>query len=358
MKGQKINFIVGNISFIGGVEKVTQVLSHAFINNSAEVFIHSIYSKNTSCIADQRVKVLHYDLQLPDNEKNILGKIKRLLLNGLILRKKLCTHSGFVIFQGFYMACYLPFLNILKNKRIVCEHNTYNAPGIMSRAFRIFIYKLWNPHLVVLTDFDRDRYQALGIKKISKIYNPSPFPILEAFKDRNEKNFISLGRFTFQKRFDLMIDLCAASLKKHKEWKLIIQGEGEDLEKMKLSILKKELLSQITILPAGPPEQLYQKGAIFLMTSLFEGLPMTLIESMSFGIPVICFNCSPGIAEIVKNGVNGYLIENGDDTSFIDKLNELLENPSRRMQMGENAKLTAQKFSVSDVLSSWEKILK
>lgn len=358
MKGQRIDFVVGNINVVGGVEKVTQVLSHAFFNRSAEVYIHSIYSKVSICTPGVGVMVLHYGLVPPDNEKNIFGKIRRLLLNGLKLRDKLVTESGFVIFQGFYVAVYTPFLKILKNKNIVCEHNTYDAPGKLSQSVRFLIYRIWNPHLIVLTEFDREKYKAIGIKKISKIYNPSPFPITEVPRASEDTNLIALGRFTQQKRFDLMIDLCSDPLKKYNDWKLLIQGEGEDLEKMELVVIKKELLGQVTILPANNPQELYHKGAIFLMTSLFEGLPMTLIESMSFGIPVICFHCSPGLADIVNSGVNGYLIEMGNSKSFIDKLTQLMENPILRKQMGNNAKLTAEKFRVSNVVTDWEKILK
>lgn len=358
MKDQKIDFIVGNISVLGGVEKVTQILSHEFVTNGARITIHSLYSQDAEYPIWPGIKIHHYGLTPPDRETNLFSKVKRLLLNGLTLRSKLLVSSGSFIFQGFYMAAYLPLLNIPSRCRIVCEHNTYDAPGRISRIARLFIYKIFGPHLIVLTEADFKSYSRAGIRNITKIHNPSPFSISKHSKADQLQGLISVGRFTYQKRFNLMIELCSSPLKSHSDWKLYIQGEGEDLETLKSTANSSTVLSQIAILPAGDTRELYQKGAIFLMTSKFEGLPMTLIESMSFGIPAVCFNCSPGLSEIIEDGVNGYLVEMNDHTSFIDKVTKLMDNPALRREMGDNATLTAKKFAVAKIISDWEKVFK
>lgn len=361
MRNMKINFLVGDINTIGGVESVTRLLSEKFMERGADVRIHSIYSKNNSSMTlNEGLPILHYDLPIPDDEKNIFYKIKRTFLNGYILKKGF--RSSFfnenVIFQGFYVGIYLPFIRTNPNSTFICEHNTYNAPGRLSKVVRRILYRLLSPIVVVLTEVDKQAFFNIGCKKVIKIYNPSPFSISKLERRDIKSNLISLGRFTPQKRFDLMVNICSEPLRSFPHWNLIIQGKGEELPKIEEAISKCESNKQVKILPSGDPRRLYEEGAVFLMTSLFEGLPMTLIESMSFGIPVVCFDCSPGLSEIVHDGKNGFLIRMDDSKSFIDKLSELIENPLLRKQMGDNAKLTAEKFSSPNVIEQWERILK
>lgn len=357
MKDQKVNFIIADINIVGGVEKVTHLLSTAFAQRGAVVTVHSLYSTKSEQAATENIQVVHHGLAFPDREKNVLLKIKRLFLNGLTLRKQLLSKNSFLILQGFYIAAYLPFIKAKTSTGIVCEHNSFDAPGRLSRFSRFLLYRLFNPHIVVLTEADRRHYQSLGMKQVTKVYNPNPYPLTKA-NTLNQKNLISLGRFTHQKRFDLMIELCAPILKSHPDWFLKIQGAGEDLTKLELAIKLQALEDRVLILPLGEPTSLYQDGSIFLLTSQFEGLPMTLIESMSFGIPAIGFHCSEGLSEIIKDGHNGYLVEMDDTKSFIDKLKELMEDDSLRERLGSNAKSSVGNFNITKVIDDWEKIFK
>lgn len=358
MKDQRVNFIVGNITVVGGVEKVTQILSNEFITRGAYVTIHSLYSQNADYPVWPGIKIQHFALNPPDLEKNLISKIKRLVLNGLILRGKLAGENGFVIFQGFYLAAYLPLLKIHRGKSIVCEHNTYDAVGKVSKFIRRLIYRSSRPNLIVLTDSDMSHYAAAGVKNISKIYNPSPYPRQVSSNNPKAKVIFSIGRFTHQKRFDLMIEICAPLFSIFPDWSLKIQGSGDDLEKMKSTISKLHLEKNVVILPPGDPTPLYEEGSIFLMTSLFEGLPMTLIEAMTFGTPVVVYNCSPGLAEIVNDGMNGYLVPMNDSQSMIDKVRRLIENASLREEIGSYAKTFSQHFDTDRVLKEWEKIIR
>ena len=88
-------------------------------------------------------------------------------------------------------------------------------------------------------------------------------------------------------------------------------------------------------------QQILSFTDIFLLTSLWEGLPLTLLEAMSMSIPVISSEVN-GTSELIKNGTNGYLIQPKDIKNFVDKLNYLIENPIFRNLMGENARKIAE----------------
>src|SRR5690349_17642590 len=150
MKRLALHFIVGDINVIGGVESVTKTLSQQFIERGAKVSIHSLYSGDGHIPELSGVEIFHYHLKSPEEETNLFLKIKRLMVNGLTLREKLSFSESrpFCIFQGFYIASLLPFLKTSGFKAIVCEHNTFNAIGRLSRFVRRLIYFYFSPQIV------------------------------------------------------------------------------------------------------------------------------------------------------------------------------------------------------------------
>ena len=90
---------------------------------------------------------------------------------------------------------------------------------------------------------------------------------------------------------------------------------------------------------------------IFILPSYNEGLPMSILEAMSYGLPVISTPVG-GIPEIVKDGVNGYLIFPGDNEALAEKIELLAKNKELRLRMGqENYKLVSQKYNAGTIIN-------
>ena len=87
-------------------------------------------------------------------------------------------------------------------------------------------------------------------------------------------------------------------------------------------------------------EQLLQQSDLFILPSYFEGLPMSILEAISYGMPVIATNVG-SIDEAVKDGVNGYLIEAGDINALEDCLHSAINDPSFE-KMGKASRNLAQ----------------
>ena len=85
--------------------------------------------------------------------------------------------------------------------------------------------------------------------------------------------------------------------------------------------------------------ELLKAADIFILTSLWEGLPRSLVEALKTGLPAICYK-SDGVADILKDGVNGYPIEKGDIENMYNKLKSLLENDDLIMRLSEGAART------------------
>ena len=89
------------------------------------------------------------------------------------------------------------------------------------------------------------------------------------------------------------------------------------------------------------------------MTSYFEGLPLVLLEAQQYKLPIVSFNCPTGPSEIIRDNVNGFLIENYNVDLMVEKLSLLIENEELRKSFSDNALLDIDKFSRSRIIKQW-----
>lgn len=96
------------------------------------------------------------------------------------------------------------------------------------------------------------------------------------------------------------------------------------------------------------------KSNVFILISNYEGLPLSICEAMSCGLPIIASDVG-GVNEMVIEGVNGYLIPKGDDKTLSSRLNELQQNPNKLKILSEGSRKTyEEKFSIDKMVSLTE----
>ena len=105
-------------------------------------------------------------------------------------------------------------------------------------------------------------------------------------------------------------------------------------------------------------EEKYAESSIFVLSSRYEGFGMVLIEAMSFGIPCVSFDCNYGPSDIIKDGEDGFLIKNGDEKDFAQKLQELMRDENLRKEMGEKARVNVERFLPEHVVKKWDELFK
>ena len=194
--------------------------------------------------------------------------------------------------------------------------------------------------------------------KLVRIYNPIENTQEKIKYDVESKIIISAGRLTEQKGFDILIDVAYRVFDKHRDWKWIICGEGEDREKL-IEKIKKSKLENNVILEGNVANitDYYRKAAMFVLTSRYEGFGLVLTEAKKAGMPCISFRCPCGPAEIIEDGVNGYLIDCFDVDSMAEKINELIENDKKRKEFSNKALVGTEKFSLENVIEQWKEAL-
>ena len=100
----------------------------------------------------------------------------------------------------------------------------------------------------------------------------------------------------------------------------------------------------------------YKQADIYVLPSYAEGLPMSILEAASYGLPIVATRVG-GIPEIIDDGVNGFLIDPGDKGALTDRLLRLIENPELRSQMGRAAyQKVKEKFDVDTVVKQLDSL--
>ena len=172
------------------------------------------------------------------------------------------------------------------------------------------------------------------------------------------KQIISVGRLTYQKGFDMLCDVAKVVLKDNKGWKWLILGDGEDKDKLRSKIKEYGLENKLILKGnVSNVEEYYKNSSLYVMTSRFEGLPMTLLEAKTYKLPIVSFNCLTGPSEIVKNNVNGYLINPENVEAMSNKLNILMNDENKIKEFSNNAQIDIEKFKLKPIIERWEKVL-
>ena len=216
---------------------------------------------------------------------------------------------------------------------------------------------------MTLTEADKQIWEkkTIGKAEIIAISNPSPYAISDHIPSQMNKTVLAVGRLTYQKGFDLLIQ--AWKLVKNEphfsEWKLNIVGDGEDKANLMKSIDVFNLGNSVTLFPFSYNiNEFYLEASLYCMSSRFEGLPMVLIESQSFGLPIVSFNCDTGPSEILDHNKSGFLCKPEDVSDLALKLKALMSLSEQEYNgMVSYAKKSVSKFALDKIADKWEEIV-
>lgn len=237
-------------------------------------------------------------------------------------------------------------------KLISCEHFSFHVAGNFSKFLRkLFYSKIF---VVTLTEGDRDIVKATYNPIICAcIPNAIPFEIKE-YQGIESKTIISIGRYTFQKGFDLLIEAFAKIAKRFPDWKLEIVGDDYGDGALLNQLIKKYNLTNVYLTSATSNVlEIYDNAAFYVMSSRFEGLPMVLLEAMGRGLPLISFDCPTGPKEIISAS-NGILVNNNDISALAESMQRLIEDPQLRLRLSKGSHIRANMFHKDNINILWK----
>ncbi|MDR9367201.1 MAG: glycosyltransferase family 4 protein [Balneolaceae bacterium] len=146
---------------------------------------------------------------------------------------------------------------------------------------------------------------------------------------------LTLGIISWYKNPDLWLKVAKKITKKYKNVKFLWLGDGKLFDKFRQQTVDE---SQIHFLGFRENvKRYYSEASIYFQPSLRENHSYSVLDAMANGLPSVVSNVG-GQSESIEEGVNGYLCESGDSTSFVEKISILIENPDLRLEMGKRAK--------------------
>lgn len=352
----KIVFIITDITNCAGTERVVTGVANYLASLSYDVSIVSLSSKQGKAYfpLNEKIKISHLNSYSYVNKgllSRIWGRISSVYKFYTTMRNvQADIYIGTSVNTNVLSLLFCP-----TNKVIGCEHFSAIAPmNPILRKFRNLIYKKL-ARLIVLTKHAHDYYTQLGVKV-------EVIPNSVAFKNSSDlpvksKIALAVGRHSQEKGFDRLLSIWKEVEKVRTDWELLIIGEG-DLYEYNQNVAKTLGLKTVRFLPFQKNVQpYYQKASLYLMTSLYESLPMVLIEAKMCGCVCVSYNCKTGPAEIIKNGEDGCLIPEGNPNLFVEKVLNLMDDQVMMERMGAKAMINAEDYSPDKILPKWKQIL-
>ena len=246
---------------------------------------------------------------------------------------------------------------------LICEsHSICRAPyyEIASILYRIRLHlssfrKLNKVDIMVaLTQGDANDWKKY-CKKVCVIPNVVHLNDTGRYGSLESKIALFVGRFSGQKDFGTLIEIWKIVHQRYPEWELHAYGEGT--LRPYFEKLVKELDINIKIYtPIHNIFEKYLEGTMLLMTSRYEPFGLVLPEAMSCGLPVIAFDCPYGPADIINDGINGFLIKGRDISVYADHVCQLIESGSLRLKLGAAAKLSVNKYVDNRIMPKWKSL--
>lgn len=237
------------------------------------------------------------------------------------------------------------------------SHESYAASTASSRVHRIKRYYPDVARFLSLTEQDAADWTRLGgLNNTGSIPNPLPFPA-RGDADVAGRVAVSVGRLSFEKGFDLLLEAWASAVATRPGWTLRVHGGGPEHDALLDLAAKLGIADSVEF--AGPSTDVagaLRAGAVFVSASRAEGFPMTLLEALACGLPCVAFDCAPGVRQLVRPGDNGALAAPGNTEELAEHLGRFMDDPAARAAAGRAAVHSVAPYAPERILLRWEEV--
>lgn len=362
----RVTLVISSLSS-GGAERVLVLLSEGFLKKGYEVSVVTSFGTETDFY------------KLPDEVNRLALKIagySPTLIHGLlnnfnrsfILRQAIKSTQPDVVISFMDTTNVLTLVSLINTRYpvIATEHTdpVYNSCGIVWENLRRITYP-YAARVVSVSQGVDNYFDWLPKTKRAVLYNPLKLindeqvtTSLPKGVDSSKKWIIAMGRLTYQKGFDILLSAFKKIADKHRDWQLLILGQGKlllELEELKESL---DFSGQVVFTGAiSNPFPILRRSKLFIMASRYEGFPMAHGEALACGLPVICTDCPSGPREMVRDGVDGILVPNEDVSALAGAMDRLMSNEEERKRLAARAPEVSERFSLEKIVGMWENLM-
>ena len=363
----KITFVSPSLG-CGGAERCLVLLTRGLLKQGHEVTVITVYGKHSDFF------------ELPQGAKRIalgIDKVSPTALKGLwnnlgrlrILRRAINSIQPDIVISHLHRTNVLTILAVGRAPFpvLIVEHNdpVMNTSGRIWNTLRRRTYPKAQKLISVSQGVD-SHFSWLPPSQRTVIPNPLELsesdrasPDVATVAEPRRKWISAMGRLTAQKGFDLLLSAFASVASQHADWGLMIIGEGE--LRRELEDLSKKLGVSESVIFTGllsNPFPTLRSSSLFVMASRFEGFPYAALEAMACGLPIIYTDCPSGPREIIREGIDGLLVPNGNVGALATAMDRLMSDENERQRLAERAAEVLQRFGTEKVIVQWEALCK
>lgn len=366
-----IRFLIANAFSVGGTIRTTfMVAGQLAQDHEVEVVSAYRFAEKPDLELDPRVRLR----VLTDLRPASLGRVRR----AAAARPSRMIHPDDVRYVRFSLLTDAALLRFLRSVRegvligtrpglnlAIARHGRREAIRIgqdhMNLDYRPGLLKAMvdsYPRLdavSALTEGTAAGYRELLGEGARVVCIPNPAPAVRGRRaDLDSRVVAAAGSLNRRKGFDRLLEAWARVAPGHPDWRLRIFGEGPDRPELEALIDALGIRSSAELRGHSPRllEEL-EHASVFAMTSRKEGFPMVLVEAMALGLPVVAYDFPTGPSDIVTDGVDGFLVNEGRTRLLAEALGALMRDDARRHRFGEAALESVDRYRIDAVGARW-----
>ena len=373
----RILFVIDKMHNLAGIERILSCkMNYISEQTTYEIFLSTYEQQSQKLPFQLNSKISHQpmDVPMPQWGKATFPGWLKAYYHARRLYKQQFYHllkdiqPNLVICTGYSF----PVLDIIINMsnklraRTIMESHTKGETVTMAHKakYNPNLYRLlllWDHHIlrslkhcqcvVTLTKQDIPFWQqyAQRIEVIPNMLTITPKKVT----DYETKRVISAGRYMSEKGFDRLLNAWNIINNKFCDWHLYIFGNGNRSPYQQIAD-QYQISKTVHLMPATDNiADEFSKSSIYVMSSRYEGFGLVLVEAMSCGLPCVSFDCPYGPREIITDGEDGLLAEDGDIKDLAQKMERLMADVELRKSMGLKAIHNIARYQPEAVMAQW-----
>lgn len=350
-----IYFIIGDISRCGGTEKMALFLASNLCEHGYKVSILSINGNGIPFFShNQNIK---FDVLYPRRKSGYIT-----FLCKRRLKKYLMEHTVDLIIDVDIILTLITTYAIEGTdiKHISWDHFNYEYNLSIASRKKSIIKNVNNADaIVVLTKNDFNYYiNKFPNSNFVHIWNPLEINRRDYLYNMSSKTIVSIGRFSHQKGFDLLLNAWKLVEQKNDDWYLEIWGSSKHDDSKILKTFNKLKLKRAYLRKQTKEiDKVLSNASFFVLSSRFEGYPLSLLEACASSLPIVAFNCSGGVDEIVDNNINGILVEPYNIQLLASAMLTLIKNENKRIRMSKESYRKCNLFDKNIIIHQWLELI-
>lgn len=349
---KKVAFVITSL-VVGGAENMMVNLLEHIDNNYYDTKVFVLSERKGSCLEEKldnlNIKIKYLDMSKVEKKDRIIKFFK-----------EMNNFSPQVLHVHLDMKYAFLWAIFHKVKLIFTMH---------SQPYRLESKLFWLSSKILLM---QHKLLFVGVSKriaseilnrfkcnnaVCTINNPvdiSKYSFLRSIKEKKEINLINVARFNSVKNHRLLVEAFSKLIQKNESTRLCLVGDGELLGDIKEYAKELKVSDKVYFLGCvDNVQEILKLADVFVLSSNAEALPISVLEAMASGLPIVSTNVG-GLKDIVTN--NGILVSPNDSDALADALYTMISNNSFRQECGQHSKENIQPYDICNIVKEYQKL--